>query len=284
MLSIVVLACYLACAAWLASSAFISTASADSPSPASRERARGEGSGSRRITGLALGAAAILLHAALLWRSVFSRPGLALTVAETASLIGWLIGVIALALSWIRPRFAGIGAILFVIAGIVAAMTGEGLPSFAVERYTWEIAAHIILSTVAYALLTIAAALAIALALLDRRLRNRRPLGLLAILPSVEALESGTFQALGAGFAILTLALFSGFIFVENLFAQHLIHKTVLSCLAWIVFAILLFGRWRFGWRGRTAVRWTLSGFALLVLAYFGSKLVLESLLGRHWG
>jgi len=125
--------------------------------------------------------------------------------------------------------------------------------------------------------------LAVALALLDRRLRTRKPLGWMKALPSMEALEAGTFQALVAGFSILTLALFSGFIFVEDLFAQHLIHKTVLSCLAWVVFAVLLFGRWRFGWRGRTAASWTLSGFALLALAYFGSKIVLEGILGRHW-
>ena len=113
--------------------------------------------------------------------------------------------------------------------------------------------------------------------MLDRRLRSRAA-RLLDALPSVEALESGAFQALRAGFAVLTLALFSGFLFVENLFAQHLVHKTVLSCLAWVVFAMLLFGRWRFGWRGRTALRWALSGFALLGLAYFGSKIVLESI------
>jgi ABC-type uncharacterized transport system permease subunit len=153
-----------------------------------------------------------------------------------------------------------------------------------VQRYSWELTAHIILSVAAYALITIAAAMAVALALLDRRLRDRKSLGWLSILPSVEALESGTFQALSAGFAILTLSLFSGFIFVENLFGQQLSRKTVLSCLAWVVFAILLFGRWRFGWRGRTATRWMLSGFALLGLAYFGSKLVLEMILGRHWG
>ena len=147
----------------------------------------------------------------------------------------------------------------------------------------WEIGAHIVLSAIAYAVLSIAVVLTIALALLDRRLRHRRPLGWLTILPSVEALETGAFQALTVGFALLTLALFSGFVFVEDLFAQHLIHKTVLSCLAWLVFAILLFGRWRFGWRGPTATGWTLSGFALLALAYFGSKIVLETILGRHW-
>lgn len=269
MLSIVVLACYLAGAAWLASSVY---------------RAEDNAARGRRVAGLALGVAAVIAHAMLLRYAVFAKPELAFTVTETASLIGLPIGVVALLLSWRRPRFAGIGAILLAVASVVAATTDEGVRSFAVERSNWEIAAHIILSTVAYALLTIAAALAIALALLDRRLRSRQPLGWLAILPSVEALEAGTFQALGAGFAVLTLALFSGFIFVENLFAQHLIHKTVLSCLAWIVFATLLFGRWRFGWRGRMALRWTLSGFALLGLAYFGSKLVLESLLGRHWG
>lgn len=269
MLSIVVLACYLACAAWLASSVY----------RADENAARG-----RRIAALALGTMAVALHAVLLWQTVFIKPELAFTVAESASLIGWPTGAIALVLTWARPRFAGISSILMIIAGVVAATTVEGAAGYALEQQSWGIAAHIVLSTLAYALLTIAVALAVALALLDRRLRSRRPLGMLTILPSMEALEAATFQALGAGFAVLTLALFSGFIFVQDLFAQHLMHKTVLSCLAWVVFGVLLFGRWRFGWRGRLARNWTLSGFALLGLAYFGSKIVLETILGRHWG
>lgn len=269
MLSAVVLACYLACAAWLASSAY----------RAEEYAARG-----RRVAALALGAGAVLLHAALLRQGLFSKAAISFTVAETASLIGWPMGAIALGLAWLRPRFAAISSVLMIAAGLVAATTIEGAGGYALERQNWEIAAHIALSTLAYALLTIAVALALALALLDRRLRSRRALGWLRILPSVEALEAGTFQALTAGFAVLTLALFSGFVFVDDLFAQHLIHKTVLSSLAWVVFAVLLFGRWRFGWRGRVATTWTLSGFALLGLAYFGSKIVLESILGRHWG
>jgi ABC-type uncharacterized transport system permease subunit len=268
-LSVIVLACYLACAAWLASSVY---------------RAEHYAAHGRRIAGLALGTIALVLHGALLWRGVFAKPTLAFTATETASLIGWPIGLIAIVASWLRPRFAGIGAVLTGVAGVVAATTIEQAGGYALERPSWEIAAHIVLSTLAYALLTIAVALTLALRMLDRRLRSRQPLGWLQVLPSVEALESGTFQAVAVGFAVLTLALFSGFMFVENLFAQHLIHKTVLSCLAWVVFAVLLFGRWRFGWRGRTATTWTLSGFALLGLAYFGSKIVLESILGRHWG
>jgi ABC-type uncharacterized transport system permease subunit len=86
---------------------------------------------------------------------------------------------------------------------------------------------------------------------------------------------------IGVGFILLSLALVSGALFVQDLFAQHLVHKTVLSIVAWVVFAILLWGRQRFGWRGRTAIRWTLSGFFSLMLAYFGSKWVLEVVLGR---
>jgi ABC-type uncharacterized transport system permease subunit len=268
-LAVIAIACYLASAIWLASSVY---------------RSEGPFARGRRLAGLGIGTVAVITHLVLLWTSVFDREALVFTIAETASLIGLPIGAIALILSWRRPRFAGIAAVLLAIAGLVAVTTSGGPNRFALERHSWEIGAHIVLSTLAYALLTIAAAMSIALALLDRRLRSRKPLGKLSILPSVEALESGTFYALGAGFAVLTLALFSGFIFVDDLFAQNLSRKTILSCLAWIVFAILLFGRWQFGWRGRTATRWTLSGFGLLGLAYFGSKLVLESILGRHWG
>jgi ABC-type uncharacterized transport system permease subunit len=268
-LAVLAIACYLASAIWLASSVY---------------RAEGAAARGRRVAGLVLGAVAVATHLVLLWQAVFDRGSPAFTMAETASLIGLPIGLIAVILTWRRPRFAGIAAVLLAIAGIVAAVTDEGASRFALGRHNWEIAAHIVLSTFAYALLTIAAAMSIALVMLDRRLRSRQPLGKLAILPSVEALESGTFYALGAGFAVLTLALFSGFIFIDDLFAQDLSRKTILSCLAWLVFAILLFGRWQFGWRGRTAMRWTLSGFGLLGLAYFGSKIVLEQILGRHWG
>nr|MBO2489489.1 hypothetical protein [Gammaproteobacteria bacterium] len=268
-LSVLVLAAYFASALWLVSSV---------------HRAQDHAARGRRIAGVALGTLAAVAHATLLWHGLSSKPSWSLTVAEAASLIGWPIGAMAIVLSWLRPRFAAIGSALMVLAGIVAVGAAPGAPGYDLQQQNWEIAAHIALSVLAYALLTIAVVLAIALGLLDRRLRTRRPLGWMQALPSVEALEAGIFQALVAGFATLTLALFSGFIFVEDLFAQHLIHKTVLSCLAWVVFAVLLFGRWRFGWRGRTAASWTVGGFALLALAYFGSKIVLEAILGRHWG
>ena len=87
------------------------------------------------------------------------------------------------------------------------------------------------------------------------------------------------FRTILAGFALLTLVLLTGVLFVEDLLAQHLVHKTVLSVLSWLLFGGLLLGRWRYGWRGIRAVHWTLAAMALLLLAFFGSKFVLELVL-----
>ena len=102
-------------------------------------------------------------------------------------------------------------------------------------------------------------------------------------LPPLQTMERLLFQLIFFGFFLLSLTLVSGLLFVDNLFAQHLVHKTVLSFCAWLTFGLLLYGRLRHGWRGRTAVRWALSGYTVLVLAYFGSKLILEQVLGRNW-
>lgn len=248
------------------------------------QRGRADATRGRLIAGLSLAVTAVALHALLLWRGLAAKPDFALSIGETASLVGFVIAIIATAASWWMPRFAGAGALLLAVSGLVAAATNEGARDFATAQQGWELSAHIALSVLAYSLVTVGTALALALAMLDRRLRKRQPLGWLSILPAVESLESGMFAALGAGFAMLSLALFSGFVFVEDLFAQNLSRKVILSCAAWLMLAVLLFGRWRFGWRGRIARNWTIGGFVVLGLAYFGSKIVLETILGRHWG
>lgn len=199
-------------------------------------------------------------------------------------MMGSVVAVIALIVAWRKPRFAVISALLLAIVALSAGVTDEGARKFVVASSGWELTAHIALSALAYALISVGTVFAIALSVLNRRLRSHQPLGWLVMLPSLEALESGMFTAVGIGFALLSLALFSGLVFVQDIRTQHLGHKMVLSFLAWAILAILLIGRWRFGWRGRIAVNWTVGGFVLLGLAYFGSKIVLESILGRHWG
>ena len=96
-------------------------------------------------------------------------------------------------------------------------------------------------------------------------------------------LERFLFRLVGAGFVLLTLTIASGFVFSEEVFGKPVTftHKNVFSVLGWVTFAILLFGRWRHGWRGRPALYWILAGTALLVLGYLGSKFVSQVVLGR---
>ena len=118
-----------------------------------------------------------------------------------------------------------------------------------------------------------------ALRIQDHQLREGHIRGIMRLFPPVQVMETMLFEAIWVGEILLTIAIASGFFYVDNLFAQHLAHKTLLSCLAWIVFGTLLWGRHFRGWRGSNAIRWTLAGFLLLMLAYFGSKLVRAFLL-----
>ncbi len=145
----------------------------------------------------------------------------------------------------------------------------------------WQLRAHVISSTLAYSVLSMAAVQAILLAVQDRHLRKHHPGGFIRALPPLQTMEGLMFEMIIIGFVLLTISLISGFIFLDDMFAQHLVQKTILSILAWLAFAMLLWGRYRFGWRGCTAIRWTMIGFVVLALAYFGSKAVVELILKR---
>jgi ABC-type uncharacterized transport system permease subunit len=233
------------------------------------------------VWGLTL--AAIFAHSDAIVHRMRSIVPFSIGLLEAVSMLAWTLAVLASFIA-IERQNRVLSAILLGSAAFGATATGTG-HTFAVETAPgWELTAHILLSMAAAALLFAAAVTALLILFLDRRLRARRLSALPTVLPPLDTLEHIMFRSIGAGFALLTLALFTGLVFVTNLFAQHLIHKTVLSLTAWVVFAILLIGRLRYGWRGRFAVFWTLIGFVIVLLAYFGSKFVLEYLLGRHWG
>jgi len=146
----------------------------------------------------------------------------------------------------------------------------------------WRIAMHAALAITAFATLSIAGVVAFQLSVQDRALRTHRYSRWFSGAPPLVQVEQLLFQLIGVGFILLTLALVTGVLFVHDLMAQHLAHKTVLSLFAWCVFGTLLVGRVRSGWRGRRAVRFVIAGIVLLVLAYFGSKFVLELVLQRR--
>jgi ABC-type uncharacterized transport system permease subunit len=230
-----------------------------------------------------LSLAAIVAHSDALVYNMRIHGLFSIGLPEAISLLAWTLAVLACFIS-IERRNRVLGAILLASAALGAAVTGTGHPYAETTAAGWQLTAHILLSMGAAALLFAAAVTALLLVFLDRRLRTRRIARLPSVLPPLDALEKVMFRLIGTGFVLLTLSLFTGFVFVTNLFAQHLFQKTVLSLIAWIIFGVLLIGRIRFGWRGRSAVGWTLSGFGMLALAYFGAKFVLEDVLGRHWG
>ncbi|MGA8132984.1 MULTISPECIES: cytochrome c biogenesis protein CcsA [Pseudomonas] len=226
-----------------------------------------------------LGVVAVIAHAVSLLTHLMTPIGLGLDFFNAASLIA--VAVIALTLvACSRIPVENLLLLLFPL-GLLTVLLAQFAPSGTVQIIDEEpgILAHILLSILAYGMFTIAVFQALLLLLQDRQLKNKHPSGLIRNFPPLQTMESLLFGFLWAGWSLLSLSLISGWLFVENLFAQHLVHKTLLACLAWVVFSVLLWGRNRLGWRGHKAIRWTLAGFCLLMLAYFGSKLVREYIL-----
>jgi ABC-type uncharacterized transport system permease subunit len=231
-----------------------------------------------RTLGFGIAGIAVVLHAIIL--AGMHGGGVDLHFFAALSLVGVCIAALSLLVNLTQP-IATLGVIVFPLSAALLVIDRFAAPSTQPLPIEWQIKLHVVFALVGYSVLSIAALLAILLALQERALRHRRFNGLVRALPPLILTESMVFQLIGVGFVLLTLTLISGILFVDDLFAQHLIHKTVLSIAAWAVFGTLLFGRWRYGWRGRRAIRLILLGMVLLLLAFFGSRFVLEVLLKR---
>ncbi|MCT8468213.1 cytochrome c biogenesis protein CcsA [Chromohalobacter canadensis] len=229
----------------------------------------------RTILVRSLGLLAISAHTVVVAHSVFLGHGLHLGLFESASLFSWLIAALLIAVSLFKPLLnAGVGLFPLAALTLVALML---YPSRMVEsNVSPGIVFHIVTSSVASALLSIAAVQAVLVAFQNHALKHRHTRGIIQVLPALTSMERLLFELIGAGLLLLTAAIVSGFIFIDNLFAQHLVHKTVFSLAAWLVFTGLLIGRHWLGWRGARAMRWTLGGCLLLVLGYFGTKVALQ--------
>jgi len=227
---------------------------------------------------LMLAAIAVALHSIIAAQTSGLPDALSLPFFTALSVTMLAIVVIQLIMCIKKPADY-LGLVIYPIAAI--SILSSVLMQVPAEPLAQSLQLHILLSITAYAVLALGAAQAALVAMQRRYLNKRQPSGFIRALPPLTSTESLLFSLLAVGFALLTLSLVSGFAFLEDMFAQQIAHKTVLACLAWAIFAVLLFGRWRFGWRGQRVVRWTLGGFATLLVAYFGSKLVLELILQR---
>jgi ABC-type uncharacterized transport system permease subunit len=229
-------------------------------------------------------ALALAVHAAVIGRAIVTRDGLDLSFLNALSLVAGLSVLVAW-LSGALRILPGVATMILPVAALCAL-----LPAFSrtAHRVAYADApwatAHISISLVAYALFVVAALQALVLTGIEQRLHRGTPTSAAQDeTPPLLTLERYLFRLIGAAFVLLTIAVISGVFFSEELFGKpaSLTHKIVLTVAGWLVFAILLFGRWRYGWRGRTALKWILGGTLLLVLGYLGSKFVLEVLLHR---
>lgn len=229
---------------------------------------------------LSIGFLAMSLHTLILFSDTITTNGLNPSFVNSFSLVAWLVVLLYL-IAQLRKPVETLGIFIFPTAGIAVFSQLFWPSDIALSNQSFELQVHILLSLLAYGLLAIAAGQAILLLIQTHYLKSKKPGGFIRSLPALQSMERLLFQMIKVGFILLTLALLSGFIFLDNIFAQHLVHKTVLSMVAWLLFAILLWGRWHFGWRGKKAIHFTFGGFVFLMLSYFGSKIVLEIILQK---
>ena len=222
-----------------------------------------------------------VVHARVLYAALMPG-GVGLTLATAASLIGLQLALIGL-LGAFESTLRGVSAGLLLLAAIISLGGGQAVDAAAVDL-SWQLRAHVLTSMFAYGLLTVGAIVAIYALVQDRRLRSGRLSSVNHLFAPLETTEKLLYAVTATGFAVLALSVVSGITFIEDLFAQHLVHKTGLSLLALVLFGILLLGRHFAGWRGKRAVYLYLASFVVLSLAYFGSRYVLEEILGRSWG
>lgn len=248
-----------------------------------RAHARGEGDVLSRGVFGHLVLIPLALHGYLLVQDIFSEGGFDLGVLHALSLIVWL----TLLVYWLARFFYPIGGLQALVLPLaaVAVLLPEIFPSAHQLANTGLFAfkAHISAAMLAYSLFTIAMLHAVLISQVEKRLHHATMPRVLRSLPPLLTMETLLFRMIGIGFVLLTLTLASGVVFSEQIFgkAWQFNHKVLFGFVSWGVFAVLLWGHHFYGWRGRVAVHWTVSGFVFLLLAYLGSKFVIEVLLHR---
>ena len=236
-----------------------------------------------RTGAFVLAVIAIAIHATGLFESLTLGGGINVSLVSSVSLIGLQLAIIG-TLAALDSDLRGVAAGLIVLAAPTAIATQTGAVEVTESGLSWQLQTHVFTAMFAYGLLAAGSILAIYALVQDRRLRAAKLSPVNQLFAPLEKTERMLYGVASAGIAMLAMSMALGITFVENLFAQHLVHKTVLSLIALLVFGILLAGRHFAGWRGKRAIYLYLGGFIILCLAYFGSRYILEVVLNRSWG
>jgi ABC-type uncharacterized transport system permease subunit len=228
---------------------------------------------------------ALCVHGLALHTAIFPGGGMRFGFSVALSLTVWM----AICFYWVEAlynRLDGLRAIVLPAGALACLLLAfvpgtHALPDSSVASPVFRV--HFVIAMLAYSLFMLAALHAMLMAMATRQLHNARFSRALANLPPLLTMETLLFRLIGIAFVLLTLTLVTGFVFTESLFGTvfRLDHKMVFAIISWLLFGVLLLGRRFRGWRGRVALRWTLAGFITLMLAYIGSRFVIEVLLHR---
>jgi len=237
-----------------------------------------KGGAKRELSVIILAVSAVAIHA-LLSVSELSGNAINLGVYKVASFIFLAISIISLLALFVRPLHMMIIA-TFPLAGLTVLLNAFApATGRAMAELEAGIVSHIVLSLIAFGLLTLGVVQAGLVSVQTRKLRQHDIGGFIRLLPPLDLMEQMFYELLALGTALLSGAIIAGVVFIDDFFGQHLVHKTDLTLLAWSIFATTLFIHWRSGWRIATAVTLTFTGYGCLTIGFFGSKLVLELLL-----
>ncbi|HXI37257.1 MAG TPA: cytochrome c biogenesis protein CcsA [Burkholderiales bacterium] len=229
------------------------------------------------------------LHGWLIYQGIFAAPELRFGFAQALSAMLWL----AVLIYWVESlyfRLEGMQPLVLAAAG-ACLLLPLWFPGRVIAQGSTDFKVHLTLALIAYSLFTIAILHAVLMAVADRLLHRglknadggRRLEGPLANLPPLLTIERMLFRLITVAFVFLTVTLATGMVLSNDLFGKPLRfnHETVFAVASWLTFAILLWGRVFRGWRGQTALRWTIAGFVMVVLANIGTAFVLEVVLKR---
>lgn len=226
---------------------------------------------------------ALALQGVGLYSGLFSAGGMRFSFSFALSLMIWL-AVLIYWLEGFHSRMDGLQPMVLPLAALCSA-SPVLFPQVHVIAHadSWGFKLHFLAAMLAYSLFTLSALHAVFMGFVERKLHQKALNKHFSSLPPILAMEALLFRMIVIAFSLLTVALGSGVMFSEAIFGKALVldHKTLFAFASWGIFAALLIGRHAYGWRGRIALRWTLSGFLVLLLAYIGSRFVSEVLLGR---
>ena len=224
----------------------------------------------------------LIIHAWLLYQVMFV-DGYNLGFFVVLSAIAWLT-VLIYWVADLNHQLTSLQAFVLPPAAVFALLPASNSASHIVPSAESPLfLAHIGIALLAYSLFTFATLHALLMLIAERTLHNKPTLIKLPSFPPLMVMESLLFKIISAGFILLTITLISGMLFSEEIFGKPMQfnHKTVFSIASWFIYGWLLFGRFKYGWRGLKAIRWTLGGFVLLLLAYVGTKFILQFILHR---